>query len=389
MSTQYTVSILVPTHNRSRYAISCIRSLLAIDSPHLQIVVHDTSNDDCELRNYASKISDRRLRYVYHSERLSMTDNHEAALSHAEGEFLCLIGDDDSILPSILDAAQIAQAQSLDVIVPTVSATYSWPDFRTRFFGGAHSGKLYLADFSNRFFKVDSKIALRSGLSNAFQGTDGLPKLYHGLVRRRLIDGIRTKYGRFFYGTSPDASAAVSLSLATEHFHVWDNPFTIPGASGGSNTGRSALNKHKGDFKTDPHMAAFQDLAWDDVIPKFFSVETVWANAAWETLRNMNRHSDMARFNLNRVYALCLMNHRDYFNVIFESIKIASERGSVNLSRGGILKEFSIALFDKFNKTIRRASHPSPSNGRKTFGPYADIFEAQRGLVGYLSGISR
>ncbi|MHC5879375.1 hypothetical protein ACYT69_10660, partial [Streptococcus pyogenes] len=63
-----------------------------------------------------------------------------------------------------------------------------------------------------------------------------------------------------------------------------DLPFTMPGASGGSNTGRSAVNKHKGDLSKDAHMRPFKDLQWPAVLPRFFSVETVWAHAAWETL---------------------------------------------------------------------------------------------------------
>lgn len=92
MSEQYLVSIVVPTHNRSKYAIPCVKSLLEIKSERLQVVVHDTSNDDCQLAAWAADQADSRLVYVHWKSRLSMTENHERAMQLAEGEYVCQIG---------------------------------------------------------------------------------------------------------------------------------------------------------------------------------------------------------------------------------------------------------------------------------------------------------
>ena len=39
------LSVVIPTHNRARYAIHAIASLLAIPNAELEIVVSDTSTD--------------------------------------------------------------------------------------------------------------------------------------------------------------------------------------------------------------------------------------------------------------------------------------------------------------------------------------------------------
>ena len=147
MNNNYLVSIVVPTHNRSKYAISCIESLLEIPSQEVQVVVHDTSNDACDLARWAQAQEDHRLVYVHWQSRLSMTENHERAIALATGEYVCLIGDDDTVSNHIIEFARYAKDHSIAMLTPKVRAAYYWPDFRTKFYGAAHAGRIYLEHF--------------------------------------------------------------------------------------------------------------------------------------------------------------------------------------------------------------------------------------------------
>ncbi|MBI6660525.1 glycosyltransferase, partial [Pseudomonas carnis] len=138
----YLVSIVIATHNRSKYAIPCIESLLSIGSSEIQVVVHDTSNDVCELAAWAGQSADSRLIYVHWADRLSMTENHERALKLATGEYICLIGDDDTVSSYIIDIANYAKKQNIKMLTPKVKAAYYWPDFRTKNYGAAHAGRI-------------------------------------------------------------------------------------------------------------------------------------------------------------------------------------------------------------------------------------------------------
>ena len=384
MSADYLVSVVVPTHNRSCYAVSCVKSLLAIESDRLQVIVHDTSTDDCRLRAWVETVDDSRLLYQHCAERLSMTDNHERALEYARGEYVCLIGDDDSVSELILDVADYARSRDIDCITPQVKAAYSWPDFRTSLLGGAHAGRLYLEEFTGEAQWMGTGQALEELLLRAGQGTDGLPKLYHGLVRRALIQRVVFANGRLFWGTSPDMSAAVALALATDSFLLMDIPFTLPGASGGSNTGRSALKSHKGDLHSDEHMRPFKNLRWPEQIPHFFSVETVWAHAAWETLMACGRHDLVERFNWPRLYALTLFNHGEYR----EAITYAA-RGN---SSGSLMKSISslpLIAWEWFWGKLKRLTHPSASNGREVLGVFTAVDEARSCLDAHVVATAR
>lgn len=376
----YLLTVVVPTHNRSQYAIACVQGLLDIFSEKLQIVVHDTSNDECLLAQWAATNTDLRLRYVHWRERLSMTENHERALALAEGEYICLIGDDDCVSARILQVAEFARQNGIGCLTPRVKAMYSWPDFRTRILGAAHAGKVYLESFDGKLQVLDSAPGLRATLAVACQGTDELPKLYHGLVRRELLDNLRASNGRVFFGTSPDMSAAVGLALLCEQHHVIDLPFTLPGASSGSNTGRSAVNKHKGDLDKDAHMQPFRDLQWPEVLPRFFSVETVWAHAAWETMSASAAEEWLPVFSLRHLYALCLFNHWDYRQAIFAALYAARARGVSGLSTRELVFEYLGCVGRFILSKAKRILHPSASNGREVLAVVKDVRLARRAL---------
>lgn len=369
----YLVTVVVPTHNRSKYAIACVQGLLDISSEKLQVVVHDTSNDECLLAQWAKTNTDPRLRYVHWPERLSMTDNHERALALAEGEYICLIGDDDCVSAWIVQVADFASRQGLGSLTPRVKAMYSWPDFRTRLLGAAHAGRVYLDAFDGSLEVHESVAGLEATLNIACQGTDQLPKLYHGLVRRELLDALRLRQGRVFFGTSPDMSAAIGLALLCKQYHVVDLPFTLPGASSGSNTGRSAVNKHKGDLDKDAHMQPFKDLHWPDTLPRFFSVETVWAHAAWETLRVTAADEMVAGFNLRRLYALCLFNHWDYRKATFAALDAAREKGVSGLSRSALALEYLGCVMRFIASKARRVLRPNASNGQEVLAVVSNV----------------
>lgn len=376
----YLVTVVVPSHNRSKYAIPCIKGLLQIPSQRLQVVVHDTSNDECLLAQWAVTQTDSRLRYVHYSERLSMTENHERAVALAEGEYVCLIGDDDCVSARILQVADFARQQGIGCLTPRVKAVYSWPDFHTRILGAAHAGKVYLDSFDGALQVLDTTGELAATLAAACQGTDRLPKLYHGLVRRELLDTLRVRQGRVFFGTSPDISAAVGLALLCDEYHLIDLPFILPGASSGSNTGRSAINKHKGDLEKDVHMQPFKNLQWPELLPRFFSVETVWAHAAWETLRLTEADEWLAVFNLRRLYALCLINHWDYRQATFAAVNAARAQGVRGLSKAALTVECFGCAWRLVLSKAKRLLRPSASNGREVLAVVEDVYLARQAL---------
>lgn len=312
------VSVVMPTHNRAKYALSSIEAFMDINSSKLELVVSDTSEtnalqDYLNLRN--TSLLRARVRYLRSPKELDLTGNHNAAISEARGAYVCLIGDDDAVTANLVQAAEWANSNQIACLSFDTVTNYAWPDFQTQNFGYRHAGRLYLPRVVAESRCCESEVALKNILANAAQGTEGMPKLYHGLVKRELLQEIKEISGAYVHGTSPDVSLAVALSviLSSRHQKYWtvNFPITLPGASGGSNTGRSAMGTHKGDLHGEEQTKLASLQGWSRGVPEFFSVETVWAQSCLTTLSAIGAQNKIKEFNYALLLALCSNSHPD------------------------------------------------------------------------------
>lgn len=380
------LSIAIPTHNRAKYAIHAIRSILAISDERLEIVVSDTSTDG-ELQEKLNKLAlggviDPRLKYFRPVERLDMTGNHNKVLSAVTGEYVCLIGDDDSITKEAVLAAAWASKNRVEVIAPNVVANYVWPDFRCRFFGDGHASRLYIAKHIGGASHHDSSSALSGALLNAAQGTDRLPKIYHGIVKRSTLERLKDASGAYFHGSSPDVSGAIGLALCSKSFIVTDYPLTIPGASGGSNTGRSAMNKHKGKLEEETQTKGFKTAGWSQGVPKFFSVETVWAHAALETIARI-APEHVSKFNFEKLIGVCRVLHPEYASEIDHAIlEVAPLVGrSFDVLEANIVNEMKLYKRARILHVLKRLMKPPTAARGRTYVSNLDTIAAAPAML--------
>lgn len=393
MSTLPLLSIAIPTHNRSQYAIHSIRCILRLDDERIELVVSDTSTDNklSQLLRHESTPTKVRFKYILPSVRLDMTGNHNFALGACTGEYVCLIGDDDTVSFDAVVAAEWAKKNNVEIIAPNVVANYVWPDFRSRFFGEGHSSRLYISKRMGSSKFVNSETALNHALKNAGQGTDGLPKIYHGIVQKSLMEKIRSISGNYFHGSSPDVSGAIGLALVSTNFLAVDYPLTIPGASGGSNTGRSALNSHKGKLSDEPQTNAFERTGWSLGVPKFFSVETVWAHAALESLGKIDQ-TKLQQFNFAKLIGICLILHKEYINEITVATLEAETLLGINSQnfQRKIRSEQRAFVLSRTSHYIRRVLRPTAAGGKNYVGGLDNISLVPDALSSHLSknGIS-
>lgn len=388
------VSVVIPTHNRAKYAFSCIVSLLRINSEKMEVVVSDTSTTD-ELKNLLATLDINlfKTRFIYFKpdRLLDMTGNHNSAVARALGQYICLIGDDDTVTHELIDAAEWAKKNNVDCLSPNVVSNYAWPDFRSLSFGAGHSSRLYLPQRIGSLTRVEGVTALASALANAGQGTDGLPKLYHGLVRREVLEEMRGHSGDYFHGSSPDVSMAVCLAywLANRrrYFYTIDYPLTIPGASGASNTGRSAMNTHKGKLSSEKQTSGFVSSGWPSGVPKFFSVETVWAHACLSTLSAMGATDELHNYNYTLLLASCFNAHPEFRDEINDALKKAAEKVDIPINKltKAVKIERMYLMLRRFRYLLRRAVWPTASGGRQYVGGIQCIADTQSILQTWLN----
>jgi len=374
------LSVVVPTHNRSAYAISCIEAVLAIKSPDLQLIVSDTSTDNllCALLDdpECKFLQDPRLVYRRIKTASNLTKNHNDAMEFASGEYVCIIGDDDCITSAAIDAAQWASNGKVPLVTHTQKSIYAWPDFRSKLSRAGHAARLYVPRRAGGARWRNSDDDLTMALARAFQGTEGMPRCYHGIVRRELLEQVRERTGAYFHGSSPDMSGAVAMSCLLHEYCEVDLPLTISGISSGSNSGRSAMNTHKGELSAESQTNSFGDTGWTPGVPRFFAVETVWAHAGLETLRKLKPEA-INSFNYLRLLALCTLRHPDFAHKSAQALDEAELMLGVPM-RANLMVEVSRERRAHWGRLLRRLINPTAANGRRFFGNIATVAEASR-----------
>jgi glycosyltransferase involved in cell wall biosynthesis len=97
------VSVLVPSHNYARFLRRCIDSVLSQTYSAFELVISDdasTDDSDRVIRTY----SDPRIVYEHQPKNLGMVPNWRRCVELSNGEFLILLGADDTLKPRMLES---------------------------------------------------------------------------------------------------------------------------------------------------------------------------------------------------------------------------------------------------------------------------------------------
>lgn len=316
------LTIVIPTRNRISYAIHSIRSVLNIPSMDLELVVHDAS-DSRDLETYlATHISDGRLRYRHASRPLSLVENFDAAARIADSEYVSFIGDDDGVPAEIVKIAQWAKINNIDSVRSNIIASYFWPDVKAYDALKKQAGALVIYRFSGKISFPDVGIETLKCIHNGGQGylNRGLPKPYHGLVKKELLDRVCEITGHFFGGLSPDVYGAIALTKIARRVASIDYPLTIGGTSANSGAGTSSTGRHRGRLEDAPHLRNRRNYPWPDNVPRIYTVQTIWAESVFAALKETGQDELLSEFRLPRLCALTLVANPDMAGEIIKEM---------------------------------------------------------------------
>lgn len=383
------LSVIIPTRNRQKYAISTINSILSISDPELQLVVQDNS-DLHLLKDYVNEyIDDDRLCYNYTPSPLSPLNNFNHAMSLATGDYVCIIGDDDGINPELVSAARWAKVHNIDAIRTTYVAYYFWPDVQKHVSLRKVAGKLTLLPFYGKATWVEQEKALLQLVRNAGQDYLNIPvpKIYHGLVKRSCLNEVYKRTGTYFEGLSPDIFGAITLGCVAQRVVSMDYPLTIGGTAVASASADSSAGKHKGRLKDAPHFRDRPNYKWSELIPQFYSVQTIWAESTVVALNAMNRHDLLKKFNIPLLVAYCIVANPDYTFVILRSMYHIFETLGKNLLLGSLQVVYSL-LLSQFLRIVRyflRRLRSLYGRSAEYVNNLENIEEASKALTTYLT----
>lgn len=380
------LSVVIPTRNRTKYLLDSVH--VALDTiDDVEIVISDNSDDDGLRAQLAAVLETGKVKYLYSAAELSVVGNFEQALAATSGDYVMFIGDDDAVGPGVENVVRWAQAQQIDAVISyrnAFIASYFWPGVRSKYFGDAYASQLFVNRFSGEAVAVDPVEALRGVAGRLGGGLGNLPRAYHGLVSRQLIERIRQRHGHLFGGVSPDIYSATLIASECERAYIVDYPFVIPGASPSSTAGQGAERSDRGKLRATEHISRFGDgLVWDARIPEFYSPHTVWAYSLCRALERVPQLKVRPAY--GQLYASCFLYYRQHYPELFQAMRaLAQEQGRLRVGlqfAGGLIKEAAGLV----RRVATRLLNPRAGGAAQRFGRHDTISAAYAALVKHIA----
>lgn len=289
------LSIVIPTKNRRDTLLPCIIGIIHnCSDARLQVVVHDNSDNNNEDIFSPLCETDRRLVYKHVRGSLSMAENIEYALELADGEYVCIIGDDDFVFPDIIDIVEEIYRQGWRAVTYP-PAYYWWPSVQFHSPTNYHQPRAfwYPKDKICRQQTVQTRVALDHVQHAGAVGIFDLPRVYHGIVHRDVLLQIKSTTGRFVIGASPDIALAVSVALVIGQYERIDLPLTVYGASRNSGAGWTAKKQHFGRVNDQAHLPQRTKEHWNEFLPYVWSEHTIYPQTVSEVLSEFNQKDNI------------------------------------------------------------------------------------------------
>jgi hypothetical protein len=255
-------SIVIPTRERANTLDFAIRSCLKQAFDDYEILVCDNCGSPSTFE-LVKQLNSPRIRYVRSEVPLAMSDNWELAVSHARGEFVTVIGDDDGLLRHALCEAERLIRSYRATIIRWTWAYYKWPDYASQ--AEAHRLSFEIGEHADL---VQSQKLIRDLIKEPKRYLE-LPMIYNSFIHRSLIDQLRTRTGRVFKAVSPDVYSGFAFADLTSQFVSVNRPMGICGTSAKS-TGQAAVigrGPASGIAKEFLETSRHSGLVWNNSVP--------------------------------------------------------------------------------------------------------------------------
>jgi glycosyltransferase involved in cell wall biosynthesis len=386
----YILSVIIPTKNRYQYLKECLETLNSINSQDIEIVVQDNTINNTEIKSFIYNLNNSNIKYFHDTSKLSQSENSDLAVRNSTGKYVCYIGDDDTITSQMLDIVRWLDRNDIDSCVFPV-ATYYWPDVVFKFF------KYPTLSFQDKKFEIkyisardELEKCLRKGAISLLK----MPKVYHGIVRRSILDEIQIKTNSYFPGPSPDMANATALSLLVKKHLKIEVPLMVSGFSYKSAGGMGARGKHKAKLEEVDQIPKDTVERWEIKLPKIWLAATIWSESCAKALKAMGEETLLDMMDWTSVYASVIVNNPDCIDEVRPLLNSQSVRlrTYIKVVKYFILKSLNFAINFiktklKFNTNITFHSVSSLSEAFKITNEHNDKLMKQFTEGDYLTHI--
>lgn len=318
----FSLSIIIPTRNRYQYLFSVIMAIVElIDRKDLEIIIQDNSDDNSDALKFFENFTDSRVKYFYTKGVLPISDNVEKAIGNASKEYLTFIGDDDFVAPNICEIVDLIGERNIEVL--TYDCGFYWWD-SVEFIAptAARQKKAFWIPKKSSgihfFEKRCSKKELRKVLELGAVTIGDMPKVYHGVINRKLLKKLKDKCGRYLISSCPDICLSSSIALQVDYHYHLNYPVTICGASRDSAAGLGARNVHYAELDGLLFLRPEITTIWDHNIPRVWSPTTIYAQTVSEVLKCLQPE---LQINYIAMYFTMFKNERNLIKYIRPALK--------------------------------------------------------------------
>lgn len=341
-------SIVIPTKNRYEYLKILLEALLDNSREDFEIIIQDNSDFSEELigfQKFLLERNDERTIYEHKEGWLSVIDNCDLGVEKAKGDYVCMLGDDDGLLlERTLALVKHMKDNSIDAAWINM-ISYSWPDNTHATWGGSYSGNVSHKEFKYKIDKLNSKYELERILrKGAAYGLGNLPRVYHGIVSKKVLDEVKEDTGSFFPGPSPDMANAVGITRFIDNYIYADIPTIISGHCKKSTGGQGGRKEHHGKIENIGHLPKDTSTKWSPKVPFFWSGATIYAESARRALVETKRNDEI---NYPYLWATCLVYERNYSKEVLKAMRSSVNTHSSFVSKLKVLFYLSIIIFNR------------------------------------------
>ncbi|OIN56363.1 glycosyltransferase family 2 protein [Arsenicibacter rosenii] len=232
-------TIIVPTRERAEILEHTLRTCTTQDYENLTILVSDNYSQD-GTADVINSFKDPRIKYINPGKRLSMTYHYEFALSHIEGGFVTILGDDDGLLPNAVETCNnLLNETGLEAVnMNYYHDFYYWPNHPVK-----RQASMLKVSLESGFDIIDAKKELGKVL-NCKADYLRLPMIYSSFVSFNAINKIKKKTTSFFRSQAPDVYSGIALCDVVDKYVQSNKRLRLAGISAKS-LGTSHLFNHE------------------------------------------------------------------------------------------------------------------------------------------------
>lgn len=373
------LTVLIPTI-KSRVdnrLLQAVQSAVAIPARDVEIIVHLDGSPGKPDYDILREIHDKRFRLIEHPDALTMSENWNAAMNHASGEYVILIGDDDAVRQDVYEVATWARKNQYDCVLQPNTKIYYWPSYPSAGLAGhiramKPTGKVIPLDMENiRKYNSYGPKARHYKL---------LPEVYHGLMRREVMDAMKARTGRYFGSAIPDLYFAFAMPPFLKKAVMIDYPFSLSGYSGKANSG-----KFKGAKTAIESKSVRSDSSWPVTVPETTDFVSYYAKSKLDAYRDTGQEELIPNINPPLSYAHALINRpwsrNRFVRLVLDYGKVVKQsKDSAPVGYYRLMFWLAIVAVQRVSLLLPPAFHLCERKNNEIFKEKSDLLEPAKDM---------